>query len=506
MDECVSLKKIVYASSPGFVRRRLQSLENSPLAYRFAKGTFWSLVGALVSKGLGLLSSILVARMLGKSGFGELGIIQSTVGMFSTFASFGLGLTATKFIAEFRATDPVRAGRVRAISSAFAWITSSLTTVILFFIAPWLAEHSLSAPQLTDAIRIGTIYLFLSALNGAQTGALAGFEAFKTSARINVVSGLANFPLMVCGVYWYGLNGALWGMALATGFNWSMNHLAIRRLCRQSGIPYSYKGCWQERKLLWQFSIPAFLGSIMTGPVIWLANTVLTGQANGYEELGVYNAVLRIKQVPEMILAIVMAPILPILSELYSKRSSTDYSKTLNYAFGVSVLVMVPFSLLQMASPELTLLPYGSAFHNNDRVVQWLMAQTIFIGCFSPVGHIISSLNKMWLGLAFNLVWGATYLGLSYFIIPQYGGTGLAAAFTLAHLVLGIISYFYILNIKTDLDIKLPILNMLLLITLLMVVCFVASSSDMLILRILMGCLTSMLLITRLSKWRLLKR
>src|SRR5580698_9969778 len=74
----------------------------SPLSVRLARGVFWSLVGAVLARGLGVASSIIVARVLGITAFGEFTIIQSTVGLFGTFAGLGLGITATKYVAELR--------------------------------------------------------------------------------------------------------------------------------------------------------------------------------------------------------------------------------------------------------------------------------------------------------------------------------------------------------------------------------------------------------------------
>ncbi len=58
--------------------------------------------------------------MLGKEEFGKLGIVQSTVGMFQVFAGFGLGLTATKYVAEFRDSDPAKTGRIIGLSACRA--------------------------------------------------------------------------------------------------------------------------------------------------------------------------------------------------------------------------------------------------------------------------------------------------------------------------------------------------------------------------------------------------
>ena len=64
-----------------------------------------------------LIASMVVARILGKNEFGELGMIQSTVGMLGVFAGFGLGLTATKHVAELKHSNPERTGRILSLCS-----------------------------------------------------------------------------------------------------------------------------------------------------------------------------------------------------------------------------------------------------------------------------------------------------------------------------------------------------------------------------------------------------
>lgn len=150
----MNVKSAVLALIPPFFRKYTDRIETSPLGYRLAKGAFWSLVGALTSRGLVVLSSIFVARMLGKTGFGELGIIQSTIGMFGVFAGFGLGLTSTKYIAEFRVKNPDKAGRIMALSSLVAALSGGVMAVLLLVHAPWLATHALAAPQLSSLLQV----------------------------------------------------------------------------------------------------------------------------------------------------------------------------------------------------------------------------------------------------------------------------------------------------------------------------------------------------------------
>src|SRR5690242_3808036 len=78
---------------------------------RFARGIVWSLLGAVMAQGSSLVASVITARLLGPGTFGQYGMIQSTVVMLGIFAGLGLGLTSTKYVAEFRTQDPARAAR-----------------------------------------------------------------------------------------------------------------------------------------------------------------------------------------------------------------------------------------------------------------------------------------------------------------------------------------------------------------------------------------------------------
>ena len=169
-----------------------------------------------------------MARLLGKEEFGELGIIQATIGMFGTLAGFGMGLTANKHVAEFKHTDPARAGRILGLASATAWLSSGVMALSLLFSAPALAARTLAAPHLAGLLQAGALLLFLSGLNGAQTGALSGFEAFKTIARISLISGVLTFPMMVGAAWNWGVTGAVWALIGSEAANCLLYFAALR--------------------------------------------------------------------------------------------------------------------------------------------------------------------------------------------------------------------------------------------------------------------------------------
>src|SRR5258708_12805579 len=97
------------------IRETVQVLFGRSLRARFARAAFWS-TGGSVSAQLGaFVSTIVCARILGPVDFGKLGIVRSTVLMFGTFAGLGLGAAASKYVADYRPTNPQRAARVIAL-------------------------------------------------------------------------------------------------------------------------------------------------------------------------------------------------------------------------------------------------------------------------------------------------------------------------------------------------------------------------------------------------------
>jgi O-antigen/teichoic acid export membrane protein len=440
----MSVRNYFYGLCPRPLLPLWGRIEASEIGYRMARGAFWSIGGALISRGLMLVASILVARILGLEVFGEYGIIRTTVNMFLVFAGFGLGLTATKYVAEFRDTDPARSGRIMAISGLFAAFTGALVAVGLFVFAPWVAANTINAPHLVVELRIGALILFLNALNGAQTGALAGLEAFKAIAKVNLWVGLASFPLLVGGAYLGGLRGVVLALGANILINWLLNHLALRRESTRYKVPFSYKGCFIEWPILWRFSLPAALAGVMVSPVLWVCNAMLVNQPGGYGQMGLFNAAsqwhLAILVVPGVLSQIV----LPLLSNLNGENKQAMYRKVLKYNAlingGIALAVAIPIALL---SPVI-MRSYGTGFEEGALVLVLLSMSSVLMAVNAVIGQSLASKNKMWIGLLFNVLWGVIILFSSLIAIRQgYGAIGLAVAYLCSYILHSIFVSIY---------------------------------------------------------------
>ncbi len=402
------------------------------LRARFAVGVFWSLAGAVFSRGFLLAASVVCARVLGKEGFGALGIILSTAGMFGIFAGLGLGLTATKYVSEFRRLDPMRAGRILAFSACAAYISASAMTALLILFATPLARYILASPDLARPLAIGSGLVFFGAVNGAQIGALAGFEAFKSIARVNIISGLASFPLVVVGVWRGGLEGAIWGTVGALAINWVLNHRALRVECVRTNISYRFANCHEELGILHRFTLPAFLASIIVGPAIWACNALLVRQPGGYAELGLYAAADKWRLLILFVPISVFNLVVPVLSNLHGEGDSAGFQKVFrtNLKLNVGLALLAAIVISTFATPIMT--AYGASFRGG-RVVLIVLAFSACLEILNTIlGQPLIAAHKMWLRFEFDLLLVTVLLGFGRVLIPKWGAMGLAVSYTLA--------------------------------------------------------------------------
>jgi O-antigen/teichoic acid export membrane protein len=423
----------------------LTRLKAAPAASRLARGTFWSLVGTVLGRGLSVLASIFVARQLGKLDFGALGMVQSTMLNFSVFIGCGLGVTATKHLPEFRVSDPARAGRVVALSGVAALLVGGVLSLSLAAAAPWIAERVLAAPRLSGLVRIGALLLFLNTLNGSQTGALAGFEAFKSIARVNLWSGLISFPLVVGAVLAGGLAGGVWGLVAAAAVNWLLSQQALRRECRKFGIPPGIAGISKEWREFAAFALPSILGGIVLGPVNWLCSTILVNQPGGYAEMGVFSATGQWFALVLFLPGLLSQVLLPILSETMHSGERGKVSGLMKLALAANAAAVVPcILLLSLASPWLMSL-YGRGFEKSWLVLVVSLVTGAIYALQSPANQLLNAKGLVWILLLSNLLWGGLFTALTWAFI-EHGALGMVTARLVAYLAQSLFILWVVLH------------------------------------------------------------
>lgn len=422
------------ARVPTRMRAAWAGLRASPIGYRLAKGAFWNLAGTAISRGLAIVASVCVARFLGRETYGQLGIIQSTVGMFGVVAGLGLGMSATKFIAEHRIQDPARAGRIMSNSFTLALVSGTIMALVLVMFAPRLAGHVLAAPTIAPLLRWGSLLVVLGALNAVQTGALSGLEAFKTIARVNLWSGLLSFPCLVVGAYLAGVTGAVWGLVASLAFNAVLNHQALRRETRRLGIKIGSGLNREGMQVLWSFSLPSLLSSVLGWATTWACAAILVNTSGGYGEMGITNATNQWRAALMFIPGLLTSTLLPVLAHERTV-SSRNFGIALDYTHGFITWLLVPLAAMLMFAAGPILACYGSGFAAGRLALVYVLAGTAISSISSPIGSVIIAHGRMWGSFALTLANSAVYTACTVWLAESHGAVGLGLGYTAGHTV-----------------------------------------------------------------------
>jgi O-antigen/teichoic acid export membrane protein len=177
------------------------------------------------------------------------------------------------------------------------------------------------------------------------------------------------------------------------------------------------------------------LNSVMLSFSSWACGALLVNQMDGYSGMGIYTAIKRVQQVPELLLGMLMAPFIPVLSEAFGRKDTATYRRTLLVGFSMAALLMIPVSLLQLSAPWLTVLPYGKTYGSGESVVRWVMVGSIAYGLLWPLGAVIVTVGRMWMAFWLILINTALLLGLGWVLVPKWGAAGYATAWTIAFVI-----------------------------------------------------------------------
>ena len=425
----------------------INKLKASDIALRMTRGALWSFTGTALGKFFVLLTGVICARILGKEGFGELGIVRSTLGMFIILGSGGIGVTATRFIAAYRENDKEHAAAIYRLSNIFATTLGIVTTLLLIVLSSLLAENILNSEKLTFTLIIGTTVLIMSILNSSENGTLAGFEDFRSIAVNTLIASIAEAVGMIVGAYYFQLNGAILGFGLGVFVLYLTNKRSAITRFKEAGIHVKgasiRKNDWQ---LIYKYSLPATLSALMVTPVFWLIRSMLIN-TGGYGELGIFEAADQWKVILLFVPGAVCQIVLPILSSITDSR---QFKKALLGNLLLIGGISTTLALLAWVSAPVVMPLYGKTF-DNPTPLAYLAISTIPTAISQILEMTLYSKDKMWLSLTFNILWGATTILLTYLFLQRgQGAAGIALAILVAYTIKMVCIGGYLFTIKSN--------------------------------------------------------
>jgi O-antigen/teichoic acid export membrane protein len=395
-------------------------------------GLAWGTVGLIATRLFSVIGFILLARSLGRSDFGSMSMIRSTVFLFGVVAGAGLPQASTRFISQVYKSDLLEAWRYAIAGSIVQIIFAFISFSLIWAAAPWLASSALKRPDLILAVRLGAVLLVASSATATIRGMCQGFHQFHITAIIDTGQGIGLLIFGVAGAMLNGVAGALIGLSISWIVAAGVGLLMLFRRC---GTNQGLAHCFPNRSCLWRlaaFSFPIGLSALLLTPVSWLANTMLFRLPNGDWEMGAFRSGEQFRNTLLYLPNLLTGVLLPVLSASNMEKEKSGRFLAINvyvvgYLGGAGAVVLSCFaSLIQHL--------YGKDFAG----IELVLVGVFFTGAFAGPNNILSTgllaSGRAWTSFLMGCFQSLVLLVSAYFLVPHFHAVGFALAFVLSHL------------------------------------------------------------------------
>lgn len=393
--------------------------------------TGWSTLDAVAGPLLSIAVSPVLLHSLGSRGFGLWAFAVAIAG-FGGLASLGVGVAATKYVAEDLASDcPQGAVETTRAALSVALGGGLLLIALSTVFAPMLAGTAFvrmgAVGEVSAALVLGVGLLALQEIDGVFTGALRGAQRFDLAAQVEISMRIA----WICAVI-----GAAW---------FTRDAIATLMVSIALGILKAVvKGCAAQSALRGHCMIPTrstapMLRLLRFGKWMWVQNLggilftvvdrLIVGAIFGAADLARYSICMQLAQLVHGVQATALQPLFPwVTTRLASPLPVSAATLKRTAVMGGLACLVAPLILIFVADTVLSLW-IGTAFaQENSGICRILIGAYGLLAFNIPVHYLLLGLGAVRFLAAATVAAGTVSLiaslllspwGFTYFVVGK---------------------------------------------------------------------------------------
>ncbi|MFM4828527.1 lipopolysaccharide biosynthesis protein [Aeromonas rivipollensis] len=341
----------------------------SDLVTKTKKGLQWSAIERLLTQAIQLAIMIMLARLLGPTVFGLVGMLTIFIGISNVFVDSGFSS------ALIRKTDHTD----NDLATAFYYniLMSSLCYLALYICAPYIAEFY-QQTELQSLLRVIGVTVLINAFTLIPRVKLTVVMDFKTQAKISIISVL--------------ISGAIALMMALSGYGvWSLVAQALltatcTSLLFNFFVPWNAKGKVNKDSFSYLFGFGSKL--LLSGLLEAIYNNIyqiIIGKKFSPSIVGEFTQANQLACVPAVTLTnIIQRVTYPMLSQLQKDTAKMDIVHSLSLKLAAVFIFPLIIGLAIIAKP-LLIIVLGE---------QWRSAANLLsILCFGYILYPIHAIN-----------------------------------------------------------------------------------------------------------------
>lgn len=389
-----------------------------------------------------MLAAVIIARILGPKGLGELALVRDIGVITVPLFTFGISQAVVRAISRANRNE----AHPEEMSSLFGtllaiMIAACLIGFVLMVVAsPYIARFY-SIGSMAHLVRLMAILMFVSVPYELINAVLTGLEQFKAFAVRELISAfLSPIVIYLCVSKW-GVAGAIISSGVVNFFLLCLLGRYLLHSVWPLKVPLG-RPSYAIFKNLFMISLPLLGSILLMRPLNLIGSSTLVLHA-GLRELGWFRVAYTIYGLTMVVPSAIQIPLLPLLSKMGDADSIRDQGIGMAR---LSIILGMPFFVLGilLAGPATSIL-FGKAYEGAKGVV----ALMLIVGFIAIIVSILEtnmiSQGKTFQQFTVNIINFVVFVIVVYVFVPLFAHWGLAISYFLTESVaFGVYAYIFV--------------------------------------------------------------
>lgn len=374
---------------------------------------------------MGMLTTIVLARVLGSANFGIYSIVVNTAS--SAYGLVRLGVDAAIHVhtAEHHSDTDTRNAKGQMLGAGLVLLSMAgiFGAVICLVFAQWIAVEIYGKPGLEQWIRLAAFLVFLQSISQFVYTLLAGLHRFKDYAKVMVISVSASAVVLSISSFFGGLHGALFGLiAMQTVTLWLLYRRARAAILTEH-ISLQFRRFTANATHLLKTGFPFYAAGLLSVPSAYYVQGLLT-QNSGLEAMGGLRVITSITTLVSFVPTAIAAVMVSHLTRS-STSDYTDFVRTtlLNVKY-IWLFVLIAGAGILTFLPLLVNVLFGQTYKSYTAPASLAILSSVLACLMGVVGNISFSRKRVSFIFFYTMIQTAFFLFTALFYVPLYGLSG----------------------------------------------------------------------------------
>ncbi|MCL4541900.1 MAG: polysaccharide biosynthesis C-terminal domain-containing protein [Chloroflexi bacterium] len=388
-----------------------QARNDAGLRRQLLRGVSLTFGSSVLIQGLGVVSGIITARVLGLDGKGALAAIAAWPGLLTVLLSFAAASSVTYHVASFT-------GRERQIFAASFW--TSLLLSLIALVPGWLLIGAALGHSGAAVVALGRLNLLgipLGLVSGAGLSVIQGKEAFARFNGLRLLTPLLTV-ITVLGLLIFGKLAVATVVATNLGISGAILICTFVLLKREGWL--GFRVDWKLAQSVAGYGLRAHLGGI-SSLINQRGDQLLMSIYLSVGPLGLYAAAVSLSSAVAMLGPVLYTVVLPVVAATGREQGLRLTAQTARLTVSLSGLLVI---MLVPVMPIIVRFTFGPAFLPGVVLAQWLLVAAAILN----VNHVlISGMQACGRALAASIAEGVAAcvsLVSLVLLLPRFGPAG----------------------------------------------------------------------------------